>query len=506
MSRAAERPRGGLWRTEIVRAVLSGHSILGIAFAAVIYIVCLSGTLSVFMRDFQRWEQPNAPVVHELSDTAIARAVTTMGQRTGPEKAFYVGLPAADLPRLTLSSGDDADDETWIADADGNLAVRQHDPWIDFLGDLHTQLHLPESWGRFVVGLAGVALLSSLISGVLAHPRIFRDAFHLRLGGSRRLEQADLHNRLGVWPLPFHILVSLTGALLGLSTVIVGVLALLLFRGDTAKVYALLATPPAPIDARAAPMPDVAGLLATARSHAPGAAPRQIRISHWGRRDMRFEITASRPRLIAQQDTITFGANGGVVAEKHPAGLTIGEQILGSLGQLHFGWFGGVAIRIAYGLLGLALCVVTSSGITIWLARRRDKGRAAPGWERLWAAISWGQPVAIAATAPVGLLLADGASGGILTAIWASLTLLLAIGASALVLTPAARIAGWARLATGGLIALAACIHLAIWLRMGSDAAVFATDAALLVVAFILLRGGAILSFAGTQKAQSTRT
>ena len=36
---------------------------LGLAFAALIYVVCLSGTLTVFLYEFQRWEQPDAPRV-----------------------------------------------------------------------------------------------------------------------------------------------------------------------------------------------------------------------------------------------------------------------------------------------------------------------------------------------------------------------------------------------------------------------------------------------------------
>jgi len=479
VKRPTDRECGGLWRTEIVRAVLSGHSILGIAFAAVIYIVCLSGTVAVFTRDFQRWEQPAAPVVTHVPDAAVDRAIADMARRAGPDTFFYVALPSKDLPRLILSTGNDDDDETWIADADGRLAVQQQDPWTRFLVGLHTELHLPEGWGRFVVGLAGVALLSSLISGVLAHPRIFRDAFHLRLGGSRRLEQADLHNRLGVWPLPFHVLVSLTGALLGLSTVIVGVLALLVFRGDSNKVYALLAPPPAKLDARPAPMPNIARILAYARERAPGAEPRQITITHWGRADMRLDLAAARPRLIAQQDKFTFDANGHAVVEKHPADLTVGERILGSLGSLHFGWFGGVVIRIAYGLLGLALCIVTSSGITVWLARRRDKGRAAPHWERLWASISWGQPVAIAATGLAGLLLSGQVRSETLTAIWAGLTILFAIGASALVSTPAAKIDTLARSAIALLLAAIIGLHLALDLRPTYDPGAYLVDAIL---------------------------
>ena len=36
---------------------------------------------------------------------------------------------------------------------------------------------------------------------------------------------------------------------------------------------------------------------------------------------------------------------------------TVGQQILGALQPLHFGWFGGLVVKIAYGLLGFALTV-----------------------------------------------------------------------------------------------------------------------------------------------------
>lgn len=58
-----------------VRAMLAGHSALGIAFAALIYIVCFSGTVLVFLNDINRWEQPDAPVVTEASPETIATAL-----------------------------------------------------------------------------------------------------------------------------------------------------------------------------------------------------------------------------------------------------------------------------------------------------------------------------------------------------------------------------------------------------------------------------------------------
>ena len=135
----------------------------------------------------------------------------------------------------------------------------------------------------FLVGLTGVALLSSLISGLLSHPRIFKDAFALRWGGSRRLQEADLHNRLGVWGLPFHIVVSLTGALLGLSTLIVGVLALAAYDGDFGEAFATLLGPRASADETPRRVPDVAAMIRHVQSVKPDARFTSVHIEHVGK-------------------------------------------------------------------------------------------------------------------------------------------------------------------------------------------------------------------------------
>jgi apolipoprotein N-acyltransferase len=42
--------------------------------------------------------------------------------------------------------------------------------------------------------------------------------------------------------------------------------------------------------------------------------------------------------------------------------------------------------------------------VVIWLERRRDKGRPAPKWEKVWAVVGWSQPLAFGMTAIVALL------------------------------------------------------------------------------------------------------
>ena len=415
---------------DLVRAVLKGHSGLGLAFAALLYLVCLTGAIAVFANEFYRWENPGAERMESISGDAVQAAYREAVARTeGAVEHVLILMPSEDRPWPTLRvDAEDGTRTTWIADSAGRITGELRESWTHFLTRLHINLHLPQSWGIFIVGLSGVALLSSLISGLLAHPRIFRDAFHLRLGGSRRLQEADLHNRLGVWALPFHLTVSLTGALLGLSTVIIGAIGLAVFQGDTAKVYAIF-TPPHPAeDTRPAPPIDLRPLFADLGERAPGGRISYLIVEHPAEQGAAamFEVESGTSR-IANSDVYAFDRAGTLYYEQRAAQNNVGQQILGSLGPLHFGWFGGGVVKIAYALLGLGLTYLAAGGVNIWLARRRDKGRPAPGWERVWAATVWGQPVALACAA-IASVLSVSANLPIWT--WAGISLA-ALGAAA---------------------------------------------------------------------------
>lgn len=440
-----------------VRSVLAGHSALGLAFAALIYLVCLSGAVAVFAHEFERWEHPAAPMVEAVTPDAVQRAmVAGQGLFGVPAEHVFMTLPTPELPRFQLTFDAEGGDhrKTWFADASGALAGRAETAWTQFMVDLHIYLHLPRNWGMFIVGLTGVALLSSLISGVLAHPRVFKDSFHLRWGGSKRLQEADLHNRIGVWALPFHVLVSLTGALLGLTTVVVGALAMVVFEGDMDRVYEMFLGPHPVDDPRAAPMFDVRPPLAEVSKLSPGSIPTYVGVEHPHERGQAVLIIARQPDRLSLGDNFTFDGKGQLIHAAKVAESTMGEQVLGVLGVLHFGWFGGWPIKVAYGLLGAGLTAVTTSGVAIWLARRRDKGRPAPRWERVWIATVWSQPFALGLS--LALALVTQALPPLI--VWGAATL--AACATALVWAPAV-ISRRLRQASGLILIGAPLIHVA---------------------------------------------
>ncbi len=380
----------------LVANLLAGHSAIGLAFGALIYLVCLTGALAVFVDELKLVEAPG-PAISALApgalDTAMAEAVQRLG---GPAKAgvVFISAPTTPRQRWNIFSGD----QTWRMDAHGHLTP-VHTPWTDFVCNLHMTLTLPGPWGSVMVGVIGAALLSLVVSGVLSHPRILRDAFVLRLGGSRRLQEADLHNRLSVWGLPFHIAVTLTGAFFGLSNLALLTVAAIGFHGDTPRTARVLWGPPVAADARPAPIPPLEPMVAKALTLRPGAKLSYIGVEQPGQRGARITVEVTAPGRLPRGEQAYFDGQGAMIGRGRFASGPAGLQVYAGAAQVHFGFFGGLPVRIAYGVLGLALTYVSATGVTIWLARRRDRGRPAPRLERAWLGWTWGAPAALALAA-----------------------------------------------------------------------------------------------------------
>ena len=383
-----------------VRTVLSGHSGLGLVAAALIYIVCLSGTAAVFLNELKLWEEPATPTMTHATPPAVqafAEAIT----KAHPKAGFvYLGLPAPDYPRLHAYVGE----QVFVGDAQGRIVGEASAPWAHFLEHLHIYLHLPETVGLVVVGLIGAALTGLIVSGFLAHPKIFRDAFAFRWAGAKRLSQADLHNRLSVWGAPFHLVVAWTGAYIGLASLLLFAVAGVTTQGDIAKVSAPIYGVVPKADPTPAPFPDLVKTLAWFDGK-PQLEPTLLSLTNLGTKGQLVEVNAVLPKRVIYAERYTFDAQGRMTGKLGLSDDGLGKQIFASSYPLHFGSFGGLPVKIAYGLLGAALCVVTSSGVTIWLTRRRDRGRPAPRLEKAWAAIVWGSTATLALSAALWLAL-----------------------------------------------------------------------------------------------------
>lgn len=464
----------------LVQRALAGHAALGLLAGGLLYLIALSGMLVVVHERWQRWEQPAIAETATMTPDAVQAAVATkaaIDAAAGRPASthLYVKMPSDALPRTVVTS----DHGAIYVDADGRDVGPEAHGWTEFLVNLHTYLHLPMTLGIIVVGALGVMLAALTITGVVAHPRIIRDAFRLRARGNRQLAQADWHNRLGVWTLPFVLALAMTGAIIGLSSVVATLLGKRYHGGDTMAAYAPIFGAEHPVDKRPAPLPNVADPLRYMATHHPEVTPTYVTIHDPGTRGQTIQMLAAHDRRLIYGEAYHFNAAGEYEDRLGLSDGPLGRQTAASLYNLHFGNFGGLAIELAYIAFGLALCVVTATGMSLWLQKRRRRGQPSPRLEGFWTMVVWGTPVLIVGT--LWLRGVGGAEMPLVPVFWMGLAGLVTAG----MVVPRLADARVLRLVLAAMVAVTALVHFT--LTPLSLPAIWAIDLALLGVAAVLV-------------------
>ncbi|MEM1264032.1 MAG: PepSY-associated TM helix domain-containing protein [Pseudomonadota bacterium] len=437
--------------SERVAKSIDAHSVIGLSLGALLYILAVTGTLSVFNHEIQRWEQPGAPEMTSIDPAAAAAAAEAVfiSEQT-PTTHLYINFPQPDLPRTVITT----DTQAFFANTDGTVAGREHFPWTQFLLDLHYYLHLPTILGLTVVGALGAFLLALSLSGFMAHPRIFRDAFTFRRG-TGRVPLLDLHNRLSVWTSPFHISNALTGAILGLASILAFAIASAAFEGDTNAVFSPIFGGEAPPVEGQARLANIAGPLAYMHEHYPDLLTTYFILHDPATAGQHTTIVAEHGNRLIFGDYYNFDAAGHFEGNTGISDGTLGQQIVGSVYNIHFGNWGGLPVKLAYLVFGLALCTVIASGLRIYFARQRAKSNALPRWEAAWEGVVWGTPLLLTLTlfvAVIGVL----EGSGLVAVFWVGLVLVTVLAST---MTNTSVVTRYLKIASGTLLLAALVSH-----------------------------------------------
>lgn len=411
-----------------VKSALSAHAAIGLLAGALLYLVCLSGTVLVFYEEWQRTEQGDAPEMARIDPAAVQRGVAAVlaSERGKPATThLYVHLPVPELPRTTITT----DHQAVHIDARGRIAVPEENHWSEFLYALHYTLHVPGVVGITIVGILGMLMVALALSGVLAHPRIFRDAFRLRMRHSGGVALADWHNRLSVWTLPFGLAIAITGAAIGLASVTAYAVAQLFHGGDLTAVYAPIFGAEGKPNAARAPVPDVAAALRHMEARHRDVPVTYVTLHDPMTAGQHIQIVGVPPRRLIFGEYYAFDGAGRFMGTAGLADGAIGQQAAASNYSLHFGNYGGLPVKVAYAIFGLALTIVSATGVYMWLGKRRRRGIAEPRLLAAWHGVIWGAPAALAITLIARFTLGDAAP---FTAIFWGVLILSAGGAAAL--------------------------------------------------------------------------
>ena len=348
------------------------HSWAGVLFAVLIFIVCTSGAVAVFGEEIDHWSNPALRAatgpVEVTADEALARLTAVTGQAAGDGALLGLPQPGRAYYSLPHPRPEERLHRVYLDATSGALMAERQSHLYWYLRHLHVRLLSPWN-GRLFVGMVGLAMLLSIVTGVLIHRHLFRDLFRLRwrpAKGGRTL-MAELHKWVGVWGLVFHLMIALTGTWLALAGYLSP--ALEAARGGARPVVA-----PAPPALRSGPPPDLATLIDAAVAQVPGLVPTFLRIQPDAGDGVHVTVHGNLPDTLVQHAVtqVRFRAADGALLSVHDA-RTAGfwVQFRDALEPLHYGYFGGFWLKLLYLLMGLMPALLSLTGALIWFDRRQ---------------------------------------------------------------------------------------------------------------------------------------
>ena len=363
------------------------HSASGIWLGYFMYFIVITGCFALFYNETQSWENPaNRVTVAEdpVDISPIFSAWVAENEKLGeltfvafdnanPEHPYFGG-------RLGLRvEGQPVEFKDIHWDTRTGEVIEHRGEGVTFwLYNLHRDLNWPKALGgrqigRALAGLAGVILLMSIISGILIHSKILKEIFTMRFYRSVRLKWQDAHKVIGVWGIPPFAMFALTGAYLGIITLLAPATAFLTVNGDQEKLIEAVIGKPVEAAGEAAQMISVAELAAMRMEDNPSQAPRFITFTNWG--DVNAQVNmlykADTELLMYEQQTRS-AVTGEIVSSGGEQVLeeTVPGMVIAAYAPLHYGTYGGLALKFLYLIAGLALAVMTALGLMLWVERR----------------------------------------------------------------------------------------------------------------------------------------
>ena len=373
---------------------LNAHSVVGLVISTVLYIICLSGTVSVFKDELQLLEHKGEPVVDYLSPQSAPTAAEN-GMREDPEsKHLFIHMPVEINHRAIVQT----DNKELYVDAGGNVSAPVNFPWTDFIIDLHYYLNLPRTFGMQIVAIFGVFLFAMSVTGFVAHPKIFKDAFSFRRNKSEQIKKVDLHNRLSVWTAPFHISNSLTGAMIGLASLSALTIGALKYDGDFEAVFEPVFGGEPAADLAPAPIARIDKALAYMEENHPDLPPLFVILHDPGTKGQYLQIMAEHPNRLIYAEKYNFSGEGDFIDTVGSADGTTGQQVADSVYRIHFGNFGGYPVKIAFVIFGLCLLIIITSGMNIYFLKQQARGRNMSHHRAVWQGVVAGAPAMLVLT------------------------------------------------------------------------------------------------------------
>jgi len=353
------------------------HTWAGVVLGSLLLTVFWSGSLVVFDREIDRWMQPATRLAAAPAVISLDRLVVPHAQRlAGAAPRWSITLPDRRTPVIQLEYQDAQGVSTrrFIDPYSGEL-LPDEGSWAatGFLFPFHYSLHLRwRDLGYWLVGIAGMGMLTLLASGVVIHRKLIREFFTFRRHKSTQRATLDLHNLTGIVALPFHFLISLSGLIIFFAIYFPAVIERLYPNGSSQFTAQAFGSYTRPAAGEPAALASLDAMRSRARNAWQGDEPYMLRVWYPGDSQGYVEVRRTFARQISMNvDRMTFDSSNAALLLDHRTAPIAGIQRFFS--GLHFVQFEHWTLRWLYFLGGLCGCVMIATGMLFWAGARRNR-------------------------------------------------------------------------------------------------------------------------------------
>ncbi|SLM48599.1 Peptidase [Nitrospira japonica] len=335
-------------------------------------LLCLTGLPLVFRDELSVWlgEAVEPPEQVVATKSVTLQALVDDAQRRRPSDAVQFLTLDDEHPAwfVSLGASPAAIDSSGIYMYDTRTgdflhAVPTNTGVTNFFFKLHTELFagLP---GMLFLGSMGLLFLGSTVSGVVVYGPFMRKlAFGtIRQERHLRLTWLDLHNLLGITTLLWALVVGVTGVVNTLERPLLGYWQ----QTELAGMLAPWSGKPAPRT-----LLPVDRVIEAAQAAAPDLVPRFVGFPGTVIATPYHYVVFMRGQNPLTSRLLTpflFDAETAQLADTRSLPWYLTVLVLSQ--PLHFGDYGGMPLKIIWGMLDLLIIIVLVSGLYLWWRKR----------------------------------------------------------------------------------------------------------------------------------------
>lgn len=382
LRRYLERPQQVWFR----RACRQIHLWAGVLVALYIIAIGVSGSILVFKDELMprpRYAGP-APDVAHCRPADLLGAMQTAAAAFPMREVVVASCPTEANPFFAINlrqPGPAPRDEITALVDPATLrlaaAVEQDASWVGWVYRFHVNLLLLRN-GRQWNGVGAFILVLLVATGlVLWWPGIrnWARGFKISLRSHWKRINWDLHSAIGIWTVCFTLVWATTGVYFAWPAPFhraVRTLSRITTAEYPAEQMATLAQ--RSVDPSAPPL-RLASVLETAQTQSPGAHLEGLFYGSGSKAILTVYMARKRVGDYATTDFLYFDQHTGrlLYVWRRGQNHTLGDWLLWSFTPLHFGTSWGLAAKVVWALLGLALPLLTVTGLILYWNRSLRK-------------------------------------------------------------------------------------------------------------------------------------